>query len=132
MERSLRHLIELRPNDANGYNALGYSWADRNMRLPEALALIEKALSLAPQEPNIIDSLGWVYFRMGKLDLALQHLERAYQLEKNNAELAAHFGEVLWSAGQRERALEVWREAHKKDPDDAVLVDTLKRLQVKF
>lgn len=127
MERALKRYIELRPNDAHGYNALGYSWADRNMRLPEALALIQKALTLSPQDPSIIDSLGWVFFRLGRLDEAAQQLQRAYHLYPS-AEIAAHLGEVMWVKGERDKAREIWRAGREKDPNDVVLKDTLKRL----
>ncbi len=79
MERQLRRVIELRPDYAHAYNALGYSLADRNVRLPEALQLIEKAHQLAPEDPYILDSLGWVYYRMGDLPQARKYLEQAYQ-----------------------------------------------------
>jgi tetratricopeptide (TPR) repeat protein len=128
MERALKRFSELRPDDAHGYNALGYSWADRNMRLPEALALIQKALTLTPEEPSIIDSLGWVYFRLGQLDNAVKHLQRAYFLYPS-AEIAAHLGEALWVRGERDKAREVWRAGLDKDPNDTVLLETLKRLR---
>ncbi|MCE2971318.1 MAG: tetratricopeptide repeat protein, partial [Burkholderiales bacterium] len=95
MERNLRRLIELKPDDAHAYNALGYSLADRNLRLEEANALIGRALQLAPNDAYIIDSQGWVYYRMGKLPQAREYLERAWQ-RKPHAEVGAHLGEVLW------------------------------------
>jgi tetratricopeptide (TPR) repeat protein len=131
MERALKRFMELRPDDAHGYNALGYSWADRNMRLPEALGLIQKALTLMPEDPSIIDSLGWVYFRLGQLDDALKHLQRAYRLYPS-AEIAAHLGEVLWARGEREQARSVWRTGRDKDSKDPVLLDTLKRFAQTF
>lgn len=129
LEKSLRHLIELQPDNAHAYNALGYTLADRNLRLTEALELIEKALELSPDDAQIIDSLGWVHYRLGNLDEALRHLKRAYDI-KPDVEVAAHYGEVLWQSGARDEALKVWREASGREPKNEVLVGTLARLNV--
>lgn len=129
MERMLRRATEIKPDFQHAYNALGYSLADRNTRLPEALELIRKALSYAPTDPFINDSLGWVEFRMGRTAEALKTFETAYQAKKD-PEIAAHYGEVLWSLGQRERALLVWKEGQQLSPDNETLRETLKRLQV--
>ena len=131
MEGSLRKLMQLRPDSAHAYNALGYSLADRNERLPEALQLIEKALSLAPDDAFILDSMGWVYFRMGRLDQALQYLQRAYGL-RQDVEIAAHLGEVLWALGRTEEARRLWRDAREREPDNGTLKGTLARLNVSF
>lgn len=130
MEKHLRRLIQLRPDEAHAYNALGYSLADRNMRLPEARQLIEKALSIAPDDGYIIDSMGWVLFRLGDLRGAREHLERAYKL-KPEGEVAAHLGEVMWMQGEREAARRLWREALKREPHNESLRATLTRLKVK-
>ena len=95
MERQLRKVIASKPDYMHAYNALGYSFADRNVRLPEARELIEKALKQSPEDPMILDSMGWVEFRMGKLNEALLLLQRAYQIRRD-AEIAAHLGEVFW------------------------------------
>ena len=129
MEKSLRKLIELRPDSAHAYNALGYTLADRNQRLPEALDLIKKAMVLMPDDAQIIDSLGWVYYRMGDMPNALKYLREAYSA-KPDVEVAAHFGEVLWTTGAREEALKVWREASGREPKNEVLRGTLARLNV--
>jgi len=129
MERLLRQVIALDPGHAHAYNALGYTLADRNLRLPEALTLISHALELAPADPFILDSMGWVKYRMGERDAAIEYLERAYR-KRPEAEIAAHLGEVLWVQGQREPALKVFREAASKDGGNATLRDTLKRLGV--
>lgn len=129
MEKSLRKLIELRPDSAHAYNALGYTLADRNQRLPEALELIRKAIALMPDDPQIIDSLGWVYYRMGDLPNALKHLRQAYA-SKPDVEVAAHLGEVLWTSGARDEAMKVWREASGREPKNEVLRGTLARLNV--
>lgn len=129
MEKNLRKIIALAPTNPHAYNALGYSLADRNMRLPEAYTLIMKAHELAPQDPFIMDSVGWVYFRMGKLKEAEDYLRRAYAL-RPDAEIAVHLGEVLWVRGQREDAQKFWREVKSKDPQNDTLKSTLSRLQV--
>jgi len=129
MERLLRELIGRKPDFHHAYNALGYSLADRNMRLSEAKALIEKAVSMAPDDPFIQDSLGWVEFRMGNLPRAIEILTAAYR-KRPDAEIAAHLGEVLWTAGQRDQARKIWREGLLTAPDNETLLSTLKRLQV--
>ena len=131
MERLLRQVIKLKPDYHHAYNALGYSLADRSVRLPEAKALIQKAVEFAPADPFIMDSLGWVEFRMGNKSAAAQIFEAAYKA-KPDAEIAAHFGEVLWSLGQRERAVAIWKEARLINPDSETLLETLKRLRVKL
>jgi tetratricopeptide (TPR) repeat protein len=129
MERLLRELIGRKPDFHHAYNALGYSLADRNMRLSEAKALIEKAVSMAPDDPFIQDSLGWVEFRLGNLPRAIEILTAAYR-KRPDAEIAAHLGEVLWTAGQRDQARKIWREGLLTAPDNETLLSTLKRLQV--
>ncbi len=131
MEGHLRQLIKLRPDYAHAYNALGYTFADRNIRLQEARELIERALELAPEDGYILDSMGWVYFRLGDLARAREYLERAYKL-KPEAEVAAHLGEVMWAQGEREAARRLWREYRKKEPDNETLKATLARLKVKL
>ena len=131
MERLLRSVIAARPDYQHAYNALGYSLAERNTRLPEARQLILKALELAPGDPFITDSLGWAEFRSGNGAEALRILEGAYK-NKPDADIAAHLGEVLWSMGQRARALQVWREAAALNAENETLQETLKRLRVKL
>ena len=131
MERLLRQIIQLKPDYHHAYNALGYSLADRNVRLPEARALIQKALDYAPADPFINDSLGWVEFRLGHASEAVKIFEAAYKA-RPDAEIAAHFGEVLWSLGQHARAVAIWKEASLMDPDNEILLETLKRLQVRL
>ena len=129
METSLRRLIELRPDNAHAYNALGYSLADRNLRLEEAYTLIEKAVQLAPQDAHILDSMGWVLYRQGRLEQAADYLQRAFKL-RPEAEIAAHLGEVLWRLGRTEQARELWREARGREPNNETLKETLARLNV--
>ncbi len=129
MEKLLRRLIELKPDHAHAYNALGYSLADRNVRLDEARTLLEKAVELAPDDAFILDSMGWVYYRQGNAAQAAYYLRRAYSI-RQDAEIAVHLGEVLWVAGQRDEAKRLWAEAASQDPDNKLLRDTLTRLGV--
>ena len=129
METLLRQILQLKPDYHAAYNALGYSLADRGVRLAEAKQLIVKALEFAPSDPYIQDSLAWVEFRLGNRQEALRVIEVAYKA-KPDAEIAAHFGEILWSLGQRERALMIWREGLRLNADNDTLQETLKRLQV--
>jgi len=131
MERLLRQLIAAKPDYHHAYNALGYSFAERNIRLPEAKALIQKALTLVPDDPFIGDSLAWVEYRMGNKAEALRILTAAYK-SRPDPEIAAHLGEVLWSMGQRERAQAVWKEGLLLNNENDTLQQTLKRLRVKL
>jgi len=128
LESSLRKLIALRPDYAHAYNALGYSLADRNERLPEARDLIEKALKLSPDDSFIIDSMGWVLYRQGKTKDALEWLQKAYAA-RPDAEIAAHLGEVLWVLGRHDAAERVLSDAAQKDPGNEAIANTLKRLK---
>lgn len=130
MESLLRQVMNIRPQDPQAYNALGYSLADRNVRLAEARTLIEKAVALAPKDPYIQDSLGWVAFRQGQLDEAQKVLQAAYKA-KPDAEIAAHLGEVLWAMGKTQEAGTVWREGLLLKADNETLLETLKRLNFK-
>ena len=127
-ESLLRKVITLKPDNAHAHNALGYSLAERNVRLPEALQLIERALQLAPGDPFITDSLGWVQFRLGRLADAANTLRQAYRA-RPDAEIGAHLGEVLWAAGQKDEARRVWREARSRDDSNEALRETLSRLK---
>jgi tetratricopeptide (TPR) repeat protein len=130
MERLLRQVMAAKPDYHNAYNALGYSFAERNVRLPEAKELIQKALTYAPDDPFISDSLAWVEFRLGNRAEALRILDIAYKA-RPDADIAAHLGEVLWSLGQRERALAIWKEGLLLNAENETLQETLKRLRVK-
>ena len=129
MERLLRRVIALKADHQHAYNALGYSLADRNIRLNEARELIKKALELSPGEPSITDSMGWVEYRLGNRDEAIKWLREAYQA-RPDPEIAAHLGEVLWSAGRAEEARRVFRDARSRDAQNDVLRETLARLRV--
>ena len=128
MEKTLREILRKYPNDANSLNALGYSLADRNIKLPEAFILISKAHQLSPKDGFILDSLGWVNFRLGKNALALEQLQQAFRM-KPEADIAAHAGEVLWAMDRRPEAEEIWRQGQKLDANNATLKETLKRLK---
>ena len=128
-ERDMRRLIELQPENAHAYNALGYTLADESLRLDEALQLIERAAELRPEDPFILDSLGWVHYRLGNHSLALDNLRKAFAL-RADPEIAAHLGEVLWVQGRTDEAREVWQsvEGGKTDADKSVLEETIRRL----
>ncbi|MFM2276384.1 MAG: hypothetical protein RL211_2256 [Pseudomonadota bacterium] len=131
MERLLRGVIAAKPDYHHAYNALGYSLADRNVRLPEAKKLIQKALEFAPGDPFITDSLGWAEFRMGNKAEAQRLLQGAFK-QKPDAEIAAHLGEVLWSQGKRDQAIAIWKEGTQLNAENETLLETLKRLRVKL
>lgn len=126
LEQDLRRVIALRPEYAHAYNALGYSLADRSVRLDEALTLIQKAQSLAPDDPFIMDSLGWVQFRMGHLQDSIATLKRAYAAQ-DDPEIAAHLGEALWMSGDQAAALKTWEGGLKANPDNEALQSTMRR-----
>ncbi len=131
MERLLRQIIARKPDYHHAYNALGYSLADRGIRLTEAKELVLKALTYAPKDPFITDSLAWVEFRMGNPAEALRLLETAFAI-RPDADLAAHLGEVLWALGHQERAKTIWKESQRLNPDNETLRETLKRLHIKL
>jgi tetratricopeptide (TPR) repeat protein len=126
-EVRLKRLIELKPDDPQALNALGYTLVDRTARTEEGRALIEKALKLSPDDPFILDSMGWALFKLGRYDDAVVYLGRAYA-GRPDAEIAAHLGEVLWVKGERERAKEIWAAQLKDAPDHPVLLETMRRL----
>jgi len=126
-EADLRRIVVLHPEDADALNALGYTLADRTDRYQEAFELIDKALKLKPDEPAIIDSMGWVQFRLGRFPEAIKHLQRAFELQPD-AEIAAHLGEALWVSGQLEQARAIWDKGAAIDADNQTLKDTVSRL----
>jgi tetratricopeptide (TPR) repeat protein len=127
MESRLRRLIEIKPDHAHALNALGFSFADRNIRLDEARTLIERAIELAPNDAFILDSKGWVLFRQGQLQAALDVLNQAFGI-RPDPEIAAHLGEVLWSLGRKDEARQTWDKARKEHPANEALAETIKRL----
>jgi tetratricopeptide (TPR) repeat protein len=128
LEGNLKRLIKLQPDHAHAYNALGYTFADRNERIEEAYGLIEQALKLSPDDPFILDSMGWVLYRMGRPKEGIGYLQKAYKL-RPDAEIAAHLGELLWVAGQRDEAMRVWTDSLKEHPKNEMLQGVLKKFQ---
>jgi tetratricopeptide (TPR) repeat protein len=131
LEKDLAYIIAKNPKNATALNALGYTLADHTERLDEALILIQAAQALSPKDPAIMDSLGWVYYRMGRTDESLKLLEDAYKVFPD-PEVAAHLGEVLWQTGQHDKARDIWQEGLKKQPASKIINDTLDRLQVQL
>jgi tetratricopeptide (TPR) repeat protein len=128
MESELRKVIAEKPDFAAAYNALGYSFADRNIKLDEAVTLIEKALTLSPNDHYMLDSLGWAHYRKGNLDKAITYLEQAYQVNQD-PEIAAHLGEVLWKKGKYDEAKKIWADALSRNPDNELLITTTKKFK---
>ena len=128
LERDLRKIIESDPDHADALNALGYTLADQSDRYSEAYHLISRALELKPDSAAILDSMGWLQFRLGNYEQALEYLNRAYGLLPD-AEIAAHLGEVLWVIGERARAQRVWEEMLEKIPDSRHIKETMRRLK---
>ncbi len=126
MEADLRKVLEQQPNNSAALNALGYTFADRNHRLKEAWELIERAYFLNPNDPAIIDSMGWIKYRMGENSVALDFLRKAYDVFKDQ-EIAAHLGEVLWVTGNQEEAISIWKQSLEQNPDSKVLQNVMKR-----
>ena len=128
MEQLLKEAIKIKPDYAYAYNALGYSYADRNIKLADAKKYIEIALSISPNNHYIMDSMGWLHFRMGNIEIALQFIEKAYKIQKD-PEIAAHLGEILWKMGKLKQAEKVWEESIKSYPSNTVLLETFERLR---
>jgi len=127
MEKHLKKAISLKPDYAIAYNALGYSYADRNIKLDDAKKYIEIALSIDPQNHYILDSMGWVYFRLGNYDIAYEFITKAYTIQED-PEIAAHLGEVLWKQGKQNEAISIWQSSLEKFPENLILIETKNRL----
>jgi len=128
LEKNLRRVMQLKPDEAQAYNALGYTLADRTNRLDEAVQLLDKALSISPDDPYILDSMGWAQYRKGNFERARTYLERAFKT-RPDPEIAAHLGEVMWMHGQREDASSLWQTSLKNHPQNEVLLETLRRFK---
>jgi tetratricopeptide (TPR) repeat protein len=126
LERDLRRILEQDPDHAQALNALGYTLADRTDRIDEAYDLIKRALELSPDDFYILDSMGWVLYRKGRLDEAVTYLRRALEI-RNDPEVAAHLGEVLWVKGDKEGAREIWQSALEATPGDERLLQVIRR-----
>jgi Flp pilus assembly protein TadD len=121
-------VLAKQPENADALNALGYLLADQGLQLEEAYQLVNHALALRPEDPAIMDSMGWVLFRMGRKEEAVLRLQRAFELYPND-EVAAHLGEVLWSSGKKDEANKIWQQGLKLKPDSEILQDTRQRLR---
>jgi len=128
LESDLRMILDEKPDDVDALNALGYSLASETERFEEANMFLMKAIKLRPEDPAILDSVGWLYYRQGQYELALEHLKRAYE-KFSNAEIAAHLGEVLWTLGRKQEARDLWNDAHQKDPNSRHLKDVFERFK---
>ena len=128
LERDLRKVLEQEPDHAQALNALGYTLADETTRYEEAFELISKAYALMPDSAAILDSMGWVHYRRGNLDEAIEYLEKAAAAD-DDGEIAAHLGEVYWVKGWRDKAMKVWMDALQRDPENPYVVSTMERLQ---
>lgn len=126
LEENLRKLIKIKPDYAHAYNALGYTLADRNERLREAAEYIEQALKLSPEDPFIMDSMGWVQYRLGNFKDGADYLQRAFA-SRPDPEIAAHLGEVLWAQGRREEALRIWQSSLKDNPGNEALQNVIRK-----
>jgi tetratricopeptide (TPR) repeat protein len=125
-EKLFRKLIQLQPKRAHAYNALGFSLLERNQRIPEAFALVEKANQLAPDDIAIMDSMGWGYYRSGKLEDGIKWLRRAFE-GNPDPEIASHLGEVLWVHGDKEEANKIWKGSLKDNPNNPMLEAVIKK-----
>ena len=126
VESDLQTILEQEPTNAQVLNALGYTLADRTNRYEEALQYIQRAIELEPDDAAVVDSMGWVQYRLGNYNKAIKHLRRANELS-GDPEIAAHLGEVLWVSGDKEGALQIWENSLKEHPDDKVLIDVMQR-----
>jgi len=131
METLLRQVIALKPDSPDAYNALGYVFADQNINLDQAQTLLDKAVHLAPGNPFILDSMGWLQFRLGNDALASQYLENAFELSPQ-ADIAAHLAEIYWSNGDKKRARALLKQGWQLDKENPTLKETLKRLGVRL
>lgn len=127
LEADLREILKREPDNTDALNALGYTLADRTARYEEAHALIKRALQLTPDNFYVLDSMGWVLYRLGRLEEAVPYLQKA-RAQRNDPEVAAHLGEVLWALGRRDDAREVWNSALESHPEDRKILDAIKRL----
>ena len=125
-EADFRHVLRIDPENTRSLNALGYTLADRTDRYEEALGYVEKAYAQSPEDPAIIDSMGWVLYRLGRLQESREYLQKAYDMTQDS-EIAAHLGEVMWAMGDQDAARALWKSARKANPGDRLLEDTVRR-----
>jgi tetratricopeptide (TPR) repeat protein len=127
-ERDLREILKTDPKNANALNALGYTLTDRTTRFQEALDLLRQAIALKPDDAFILDSMGWLQYRLGNNVEAVKYLKRALEI-RNDAEIAAHLGEVLWVMGNRQEAENIWNRALRETPDSEALNGVIKKFK---
>ena len=127
-EADLRQIIRMKPEESQALNHLGYMLADQTTRYKEALELIERAISISPDDPAIIDSLAWAQYKLGRYEEALVNLRRAFAAFPDH-EVASHLGEVLWMLDRKEEAIQVWEEALEATPDSELIKEAMERLQ---
>ena len=128
LEKALSRILEIDPDNADALNSLGYTLADKTDRYQEAFELVKKALSIRPEDPAFIDSMGWVYYRLNNLEKAILYLSKALSLLQDD-EIAAHLGEALWMAGRKSEALEVWENGLEIEPSSTFLSNVKKKFQ---
>ena len=128
MEQLLLEAIKLKPDYSTAYNALGYSYADRGIKLQEAKRYIEIALSYEPNNHYILDSMGWIHFKLGNIEIASRFIEKAYLINKD-PEIAAHLGEILWVQGKKKEAREIWKSSLNRHPSNTILLETTNRFR---
>jgi Flp pilus assembly protein TadD len=127
-ERDLKQIIRIQPNDSRALNHLGYMLATQTSRFEEANTLIEQAIKISPEDPAIIDSLAWIQYKLGRFDKAFKNIARAYE-RFPDPEVASHMGEILWALNRREEALSVWNQALEINPNSAIILEAMERLQ---
>ncbi|NKB33932.1 MAG: tetratricopeptide repeat protein [Pseudomonadales bacterium] len=127
-ERDLQQIIRMQPDDSRALNHLGYMLADQTTRFEEALDLIERAIAISPDDPAIIDSLGWAQYKLGRYEEALANLRRAFEVFPDH-EVASHVGEVLWMMGREDEATQVWEDALEERPDSELIREVMDRLR---
>ena len=129
LEKALSRILEIDPDNADALNSLGYTLADKTDRFQEAFELVSKALSIRPDDPAFIDSMGWVHYRLNNFEQAISFLTKALSLLKDD-EIAAHLGEVLWMAGRKNEALEVWKNGLELEPESQVLSNVKEKFKL--
>jgi tetratricopeptide (TPR) repeat protein len=127
-ERDLKQIIRIQPDDSRALNHLGYMLATQTSRFEEANTLIERAIKISPEDPAIIDSLAWIQYKLGRFDKAFKNIARAYE-RFPDPEVASHMGEILWALNRRKDALSIWNQALEQDPNSAVIIEAMERLQ---
>ena len=127
VEKDLRHILSLDPNHADALNALGYTLVTQGKNMDEALTLITKAISIIPDNPAFIDSMGWLHYRKGNIPKAIDWLTKARKLSRDT-DIALHLSEALWAAGKKQDAKSLLTEALADNPEHPELINSLKKI----